>query len=398
MTTKAKVTKIGTPDDYLNAICALIGLTDAQFGKAVERYKGVGKHLTERESALDRIAPEVFPQGSMLIRTTVRPMRLGKDSVPFDLDSVCRCAVNPETTTSQTLYGKVESRLRDNADFARRLTAEPKCLRLNYESDDFYLDVVPACKDPSDPEGIRILIPNRDKWNKGLQPVETWRRTDPLRFAAWFEAQCEVRRRLNENRALAANVSPVPPNDSIAVQAPLRRVTKLLKRQRDIDFLGDDYQPTSILLTTLAGLHYRGESGTADALERVLDGISAQIQAASPNRIVVPNPTDPAEDLAKPMTAEAYVKFCTMIDSMQRRLAVLRSPRTPTDLGESLKGLAGPRAASAASAEVQDRVERSSERGLVGIDFAAGGLNILTEPKYTQGVQPVRPNTHHLDA
>lgn len=388
--------KIGTADDYLNSICEQIQLTDTQFNTAVRRYKAVGKHLTEKEASLDKLSPDVFPQGSMLIRTTIRPMRKDKEVVPFDLDSVCRCDANPETTTSQSLYGKIETRLRSDSDYSKRLTCEPKCLRLNYEDDDFYLDQVPACKDPTDELGIRILIPDRTKWMNGYKPIETWRRTDPLRFAAWFEAQCVVERRLVEKRAMA-NVSPVPPQEPASVKAPLRRTVQLLKRQRDLDFLGDDCQPSSIMLTTLAGTHYRGAAGLADALESVLDGISAQIQAAAPGRIVIQNPTDRNEDLAKPLTESAYTKFCTMIESMRSRLGALRRPNRPTDLGEALRGLAGTKVAAAASAAVQDEVRRAGESGLIGVGAASPAIHILSEAKVTAGVQPVRANTFHLN-
>jgi hypothetical protein len=108
------------------------------------------------------------------------------------------------------------------------------------------------------------------------EPIDTWRRTDPFRFAAWLQARSEVRGVVAEKR-IVASVAPVPPQEEVDVKAPLRLITQLLKRQRDIDFIADTCRPTSILLTTLAGLHYRGETSIADGLETVLNGISAQI-------------------------------------------------------------------------------------------------------------------------
>ena len=97
--------KIGTADDYLNSICEQIQLTDTQFNTAVRRYKAVGKHLTK--GLARQVVARMFPQKSML-SATIRPMRKDKEVVPFDLDSVCRCDAN-ETTTSQSLYGKIET-------------------------------------------------------------------------------------------------------------------------------------------------------------------------------------------------------------------------------------------------------------------------------------------------
>lgn len=112
----------------------------------------------------------------------------------------------------------------------------------------------------------------------------------------------------------------------------MRRVVQLLKRVRDVEFLGDKCRPTSIMLTTLAGRHYRGEESIADGLETVVNGIASQINASRPGRIAVPNPADElaphdggVEDLAGPLDAAAYDKFCKMMEKMQRALAAARS-------------------------------------------------------------------------
>ncbi|MCB0360248.1 MAG: nucleotidyltransferase, partial [Bdellovibrionales bacterium] len=294
----ATALKIGTLDDYLDRICEEIQLRQTQFITAVRRYTAVGKQLTERESPLERLSPAVFPQGSMLQRTTIRPMRLSKQVVPYDIDTVCRCDFDPYSKTSQSLYGSVLARLVANVDFQKRieeakkeLGTSGKCIRLAYTDDDFYLDVVPTCKDPSDAEGIRLYMCNPDRWTSFAKPIETWRRTDPFRFAAWLQVRCEVGHRLVEKRAVAS-VAPVPPQEEADVKAPLRRVVQLLKRVRDVEFLGDKCRPTSIMLTTLAGRHYRGEESIADGLETVVNGIASQINASRPGRIAVPNPAD----------------------------------------------------------------------------------------------------------
>src|ERR1043165_967273 len=224
---------VGTLDDYLNRICEAIQLTDTQFNTAVRRYRRVGEWLTEKETALDRLSPEIFPQGSMLQRTTIRPMRLGKEVVPFDIDTVCRCDINPFVKTSQSLYGSVLARLMANEDFKQRieeaqreLGTSGKCVRLAYTADDFYLDVVPTCKDPSDPEGVRLLMCDPSKWHAPKNPIDTWRRTDPFRFAAWLQARCETGRPLATKRAMAS-VAPGPDRKEVDVKAPLRRVIQL---------------------------------------------------------------------------------------------------------------------------------------------------------------------------
>lgn len=409
-TATAPALKVGTLDDYLNRICEEIQLRETQFNTAVRRYTAVGKHLTEKETALERLSPAVFPQGSMLQRTTIRPMRVGKEVVPFDIDTVCRCDFDPYSKTSQSLYGSVLARLVASAEYQRRIEeakkefgTSGKCIRLAYTDDDFYLDVVPTCKDPSDAEGIRLYMCNPDRWTNYSRPIETWKRTDPFRFAAWLQVRCEVGRRLVEKRAVAS-VAPVPPQEDADVKAPLRRIVQLLKRVRDIEFLGDRCRPTSIMLTTLAGRHYRGEESIADGLETVLTAVSAQINAARPGRITVSNPADEmaphdggVEDLAGPLDAAAYDKFCKMIEKMQRALASARAAFGVPKLYPVLAQAFGEGIVKRAFNSAEEDVKKASAAGLLGASVASSQIHVLTEPKVHASVQPVRGNDFHRD-
>ena len=357
---------------------------------------------------MDHLSPEIFPQGSMLHRTTVRPVRVGEEVVPFDIDTVCRCDFNPFAKSSQSLYGSVLARLIANDDYKRRieeaqkeLGTSGKCVRLAYTDDDFYLDVVPTCKDPSDAEGIRLYMCNPDKWPNHTKPIETWKRTDPFRFAAWLQVKCEVGRRLVEKRAVAS-VAPVPPQEEADVKAPLRRVVQLLKRQRDLNFLGDRCRPTSIMLTTLAGRHYRGEESISDGLETVLDGISAQIMAAGSGRITVPNPADEmaphdggVEDLAKPLDATAYDKFCKMIEKMRAALAAARTAHGLPKLYPVLAQAFGESVVKRAFNSAEEAVKNASAAGLLGASVAGSQIHVLTEAKARGAVQPVRGSDFH---
>jgi len=401
-------TKIGTLDDYLNRICEQLQLRETQYETAVKRYTRVGEWLTEPERRLVHLSPEVRPQGSMLQRTTIRPTRVGQEVVPFDIDTVCRCDFDPFTKTSQSLYGSVLARLMTNDDFKRRieeaqkeLGTSGKCVRLAYTDDDFYLDVAPTCKDPSDAEGIRLYMCNPDKWPNHSKPIETWKRTDPFRFAAWLQARCEVSRRLVEKRAVAS-VAPVPPQEEADVKAPLRRVVQLLKRQRDLDFLGEKCRPTSIMLTTLAGRHYRGEESIADGLETVLNGIAAQINAARPRPITVPNPADEmaphddgVEDLAKPLDAPAYDRFCRMIEKMRTALAAARAAHGVPKLYPVLAQAFGESVVKRAFNSAEEDVKKASGSGLLGASVAGSQIYVLTEPKAHGAVQPVRGSDFH---
>lgn len=399
---------VGTLDDYLNRICEQLQLKQTQYDTAVKRYERVGEWLTEKDTPLERFEPEIFPQGSMLQRTTIRPVRIGKEVVPFDLDAVCRCSFDPHAKTSQSLYGSILQRLSENVDFKRRmdeahkeLGTSGKCVRLAYTDDDFYLDVVPTCKDPSDSEGIRLYMCNPGKWSDYSKPIETWKRTDPLRFAAWLELQSRIGQRRDQFRAVAS-VAPVPAQEPVDAKAPLRRIVQLLKRQRDLEFAGDKCRPTSIMLTTLAGRHYRGEASIAEGLQKVLDGIAQQIAAARSSRISVLNPADEMaphdggiEDLAAPLDQAAYEKFCSMIGKLQSALAAATSARGVPNLFPVLSKVFGDGIVKRAFNEVAD-AERAANLTKVGaVGVGTSDLLILTEHKASHGIQPVKTNDFH---
>ncbi len=70
--------------EMLNAICKYLQITRAQFEKAVTSYRAVGEWLQAPGSELHVYRPEIYPQGSMALLTTVRPWT----NEEFDVDLV----------------------------------------------------------------------------------------------------------------------------------------------------------------------------------------------------------------------------------------------------------------------------------------------------------------------
>jgi hypothetical protein len=73
---------------------------------------------------------------------------------------------------------------------------------------------------------------------------------------------------------------------------------QLLKRWRDLAFAEECLAPISVVLTTLAGMHYAGEESVSEALTTILAGIVNAIALADlqGKRIVVRNPSNLLED------------------------------------------------------------------------------------------------------
>jgi len=117
----------------------------------------------------------------------------------------------------------------------------------------------------------------------------------------WFVASF-LEKRLLEARAARIDDLPV-----FRWKKPLQRAVQLLKRHRDIMFADNsELKPVSNILTTLAGLAYRGESDLGETLSRCIKDMEGLVNSDAPR---VPNPVNPSEDFAdKWTTAEGRAK------------------------------------------------------------------------------------------
>ncbi len=303
-------------DRHLERVCIISELTPAEFRNAEQKYGAVGRWLAAPESSLAIFAPEVYPQGSMLLGTTVRPY--GRSE--YDLDLVCQlhwCAHQPPLTIYDWVHGRMEA----NETYREILEKLKRCLRLNYAGS-FHLDVLPAC--PNDQKGNgSIIVPDRK--------LQCWKHSNPKGFAEWFFTQCQIRDALAEaDRVIKGSVEPLPSPVPSEYKYPLQRIVQLMKRHRDIFFHGGRDIARSVILTTLAGSFYKGQRSLSLALEGVLDGIHGAV-AGIPHVPRILNPVHPEENFADTWDQAKYEEFKSYIENFRRGL---KAATYPTVLGE----------------------------------------------------------------
>jgi len=384
----------GTIDDILNRIVEAIQLTPEQHNRAEKVYREIGEWLAAPGTLLAPYFPDIFPQGSMLLRTTVRPISIDGEEVEFDLDLVGRHRIDPNVIHSGKLYAMVKQRLEENPDYKKRLVAKGRCLRLNYPNDLFHLDVIPACADPDDPQKVAILIPDKEMWQKEQRPIASYRKSDPLRYADWFNENTEVRQRLVEKSA-SASVSPVPAREPANVKAPLRKIVQIIKHGRDREFIGSAEIPSSILITTMASRVYQGEGDLAIGLDGVLGRMNAAIQNARPGRVKVLNPTNLAEDFAQIPSQKCYDEFAKLISKMAAWIAKTRQATSGRkEIEQLLEETMGKSAVAKAFNSLEADLKAAHDKGTLGA-MAGGGLTILSKSKASAGNQPVPANNFH---
>jgi Second Messenger Oligonucleotide or Dinucleotide Synthetase domain len=357
-------------DEFLAAICEELQLTPSRYHLAVQRYGTINKLLEAKGSPFVIYSPRIYPQGSMALGTTVKP-----DDGPHDLDFVMELhAWNLQIRPMELLHALHEF-FKGFDTYKNLTTLKNRCVRLEY-ADDFYLDILPACKDVR-LGGTCISVPDR--------AANGWSPSNPEGFLQWFKRRSAVRQTLMDK------AMPIPAQQSVDEKMPLQLGVQLLKRARDVYFGDSDFAPISVVLTTLAATHYAGENSVSTALTTVLAGIVAAINRADDNgrRIEVCNPSNQGEDFGERWDSnhQAYQAFRNWVFKLSEEWHdICVSRRNPADALEKLFG----EYVSRAEVQLADRMQRTRKAGQLGVTSA--GI-ITTAGSATR----VQPNVFHGD-
>src|SRR3989339_1552963 len=265
-------------DDLLQRICEKLQINPTQQKLAKDRYETIGEFLSSDEALLPA-KPAIYPQGSLRIGTTVKPLS-GQE---FDVDLVCELFLNHERLNPVVILNVIESRLKANKIYLPLIERLNRCIRINY-ANEFHLDILPACPDFGKNDGA-VKVPDRK--------AQEWKDSNPKGYAGWFDQRSMTYQKLFEKV-----VEPLPHNEPIEAKPPLKRVVQLMKRFRDISFQNDtDAAPISIILTTLAASFYKGETSVNNSLTNILLMIKLAIET-NPTRLIILNPTNHDEDFS----------------------------------------------------------------------------------------------------
>lgn len=318
MSTVAEVPLVVPPhvDYVLDEVGRQLQITPTQYARAESAYLAVGAWLRKEGSSLAPYRPDVYPQGSMALRTTVRPLH-GDE---FDLDLVSE--MDGWKGSAMALHRAMGDRLGEHGEYKKILEAKKRCWTLNYAGE-FHLDALPARDDQERPHDNSIEVPDRD--------VQDWKASNPKDYFAWFESRARPYYRTIEARQQV----PLPKPDPVDAGDPLRRAVQLMKRHRDVRFDGDPHDaPRSIVLTTLAAKYYNGQESVGEALVWILSGIMTEISATE-GPLVVPNPVNTDENFAEAWAddPQAYADFVDYVERLAADLQTLFK----TPLGERFR-------------------------------------------------------------
>jgi hypothetical protein len=357
--------------DLLMRICGLLQITQTQHNAAEGHYNAIGEWLADSKSGLYRFRPAIYSQGSFRIGTTVKP----REREEYDVDLVCELQVDPRLISSPVLLlDLIEARLRQHGDYKTRIERKNRCIRVVYARD-FYLDILPGCPDPNG-HGTCLVVPDRE--------ASCWKPSNPKGYAEWFES-------IAGKRMVKAALEPLPTFEYGEVKPPLSRVVQLVKRWRDVFFeTRPDLAPISIVLTTLAGHHYVGQSDVSDGLTAFLEGVVRTIPSNG-NRLVVLNPSNQKEDLSEKWdrNPRAYSAFVSGMASFLTSWRAVVAGRGIPEVAVALSALFGEELTGRAvdqQAEALQKARKNRE-----LSFSTKSKSIVVGAG--AGTIPVRTNT-----
>jgi len=350
-------------DRILEIICRKLQLSPTQYALAENHYLAVGKWLEQEGSILAPYKPKIYPQGSLPMGTTNKPLQREE----YDLDFIVELEIAWWEIHPRELLSKVEYRIQEHKDYASRMQCKNRCICLVY-AHDFHLDIVPACSYPEQGYG-QICIPDRE--TKG------WRDSNPRQYLEWFNCKAKPL----EYRIECAE--PLPQQESLEEKPALKYAVQLFKRYRDVAFRAmPNLAPVSIVLSTLCATHYQGEASVAETIAGILGRLSASIAQHQGRRIPVWNPANNvSEDLGERWeNPYAYQKFVAWIEEFRNLWQELSTTRGYPEISHVLERLFDEQPTKDAIREDAAQISQRRSADTLGIFPKSGILIGQTTP------------------
>lgn len=355
---------LGASVEQLDEILGLIGttleITATQRAAAEQHYTAIARWLGGEEDAPFRpYEPQIYPQGSLRLGTTVKPLSDGE----YDLDLVYELQMDYNLIPRPVaMLDLLEMRLRQHGTYRDKVERKNRCVRVNY-SGQFHMDILPAALDLAC-GGTCVRVPDRS--------TQDWKPSNPRGYANFFDLSAAAAESFSEG-AVEASVEPLPDHVPHEAKTSLQRAVQLIKRLRDITFAGNcELAPISIVLTTLAANNYGGERSVALAIARTFNSVVAQIPTYG--RLYVYNPSNPEEDLSErwDKDPDAYYAFCEALRQWQRAWNALLELRGIDRIVAELERMFGPAPVKRAIEEQVKALEESRRQDRLNVERTTG--------------------------
>ncbi|WP_019676933.1 nucleotidyltransferase domain-containing protein [Arsukibacterium perlucidum] len=283
--------------EVLNYVFDNLDLTQSQREQIESAYNAVGEYLASCDDPLLEAA-QIYPQGSMRLRTTNKPL----SQEEFDVDLILYLP-NAGAATRNEIVRVVKQHLLNNKVYKDLVVDLPRGLRINYKGN-YHLDITPGKKYDLE------ALPGHPLWV--VDKHSGFKESNPEGMAQVFDDSClllpKIKSRHRFMEALSnKSVTQLPDQN---VKKPLNRIIQILKRHRDVWSQQDTnphavFKPISVVITSLARSAYveviKSGKEYDNELDLILDIIELMphhIETID-NKVLIANPTMRPENYAE---------------------------------------------------------------------------------------------------
>lgn len=364
----------------LGRLSEALDISETRYNEAKERYQSVGKWLEREDSIISKYSPVIYPQGSFLLGTVVKPLSSKEE---YDIDLVSELNLNKSKVSQKQLKEQVGYEIKNYAQ-ANNMKSSPeegrRCWTLNYaDGAQFHMDILPALPDEnfkhelqlhSLPEQFRDqAIAITDNTSSNYSRLDSdWPKSNPKGYATWFKKRMEVQFNVQKQLLAESKGTKVEDVPEHKVKTPLQIAVQLLKRHRDIRFFYDNKdKPISIIITTLAAKSYNNEPNIVEALNNIIQDMANHIEMYDGVPWVV-NPVNPDENFADKWQEhpQRKTKFEKWLHQVQSDFNRILEDDDFTSLSEFLKPKFGEQVVNEAlnTYSKKDSIQKSQSRSI----------------------------------
>lgn len=286
-------------ETVLSQVASTINISDELFQSAEDEYHSLGawiaKKVQEDEEDYD---VHIYPQGSFALGTVIKPISEQDD---YDLDLVCEIT-NGEGIQAVELKLQIVKPWITGYKEVDKIEEKRRCWHVEYKDvAHFHMDVIPALH-IGDSDDTRIAITEKNEDADANTVQYNFIGSNPKGYVRWFFQYCRQKKNV---RPFAGSTERASTEQEDLKQnknkTTLQKAVQLLKRHRDIMFMDDETnsKPISILITTLAGQVYEGESTIYETIINFIDKVPSYLEKTKKDGFYyVENPSFKGENFA----------------------------------------------------------------------------------------------------
>ena len=319
----------------LEAIADTLDISESHYTQVVKFYESLGAWLERDESIVARYTPKIYPHGSFLLGTVIKPISRAEE---YDLAFVSELSLQKTEISQEKLKYLVGAEIKSYAqanNMNSRLQESQRCWTLNYaDGAQFHADILPAIPDA---EPFKLFLKSgghsSSSWSDSAIAITDtthpnysliapdWPQSNPKGYAEWFRSRIKKRVGAIRKSLIQRQIDNLP---EYKVKTPLQRAIQILKRHRDIWFdknqsaYDEKAKPSTIIITTLAAHAYYNEGDLQQTLLKILTQMPHYIEYYNNGATLIRNPVNPLENFAAkwqehPIRKESFMDWLKQV-------------------------------------------------------------------------------------